>query len=257
MVRILAIALLAILFVGSFVLLDPDTQEAISYTFDPTPGKALALGQKHFDSKRGDLYDIDRAAAYLEEARTLDPDYPTLNHELARIAFLRGDFVKAMWYIDREIELQGESFPNAYYIRGLIEGYMGEYHAAALDYAVYLRHDPTNWAAINDYAWVLLKAQRTEDALASARQGLKHFPQNPWLLNSEAIALYELGEYEESMQSAALASVAAANVTHDLWLLAYPGNDPATAEMGVRSLRQAIEDNIHMAAAMLGRSAVQ
>ena len=257
MVRVLSIVLLAVLLTGSLALFDRDTREAISYKLDPSAEKALALGQKHFDSRRGDLYDIDRASSYLEEAYALDPDHPTLNHEMARIAFLRGDFDKAMQFIDREIELQGEAFPNAFYIRGLIEGYMGDYHAAALDYAVYLAHDPTNWAAINDYAWVLLKAHRIEDALLATERGLVHFPQNPWLLNSEAIALYELGRYEESMQSAALAAGAAEQVTPEIWLRAYPGNDPATAEAGIKSLREAIINNIHMAALTLAHGAVQ
>lgn len=257
MARAASISLLIALFIGGIVLSSPDTREAVAYRFEPTASRALALGQKHFDSRRGDIYDIDRASAYLEEAYAMDPDLPTLNHEMARIAFLRGDFDKAMQFIDREIELQGEEFPNAFYIRGLIEGYMGEYHAAALDYAVYLKHDPTNWAAINDYAWVLLKAHRIEDALAATERGLVHFPQNPWLLNSKAIALYELGEYEESMQSAALAAGAAEHVTPATWLRAYPGNDPATADAGIKSLREAIGNNIHMAALTLAHGAVQ
>ena len=34
---------------------------------------------------------------------------------------------------------------------------MGDYASAAKDYETYLRTDSKNWAAINDYAWVLIK----------------------------------------------------------------------------------------------------
>lgn len=244
-------------FALAYIFLSPTLREEAAFRFNPSAERALALAQKHFDSKRADLYDVDKAEEYLEEAYKLDPTYLAVNHELARIAFLKGHFGTALEHIDKEIGMHGESLPNSYYIRGLIQGYRGEYHEAALDYAVYLKHDPTNWAAINDYAWVLLKAGRTEDALLAVRTGLAYFPDNPWLLNSESIALYELKQYEESIFSALKASSAAENISAEDWLRAYPGNDPRIAEAGVASLRSAISDNMHIAALTVSNGAVQ
>ncbi len=255
--RALVLPVCAVIVATAYIFINPDLRAAASYRLQPTAAKALALGQQHFDSRKPRYYDVDTAWRYLNEAYVLDPQYPAVNHELARIAFLRGEFGSAMEYIDREIDLHGDTLPNAFYIRGLIEGYKGDYHAAALDYAIYLQHDPSNWAAINDYAWVLLKAGRTDDALAALNTGLAYFPNNAWLLNNRSIALYELGHYEDAAISALRAMRSVEKVTEQDWLLAYPGNDPRTAGEGVANLKAAIEENMHMAAHSMSQSAVE
>ena len=105
---------------------------------------------------------------------------------------------------------------------------------------------PTNWAALNDYAWVLLKAGEHERARDAALRGLEYFPENAWLLNSLAIALYELGEYEDAHDASQKAATAVARVSESEWSHAYPGNDPAIAAEGLTTFKGAVEKNMHM-----------
>ncbi len=210
------------------------------------PSAALAVGfaDRHFNSRMSASYDIDRAAYFYGIAEELDPSYPYVFHQLARIEFLKGDFYTALYYINKEIELHGETESNTYYVRGLIEGYMGDYASAAKDYERYLEFDPNNWAGLNDYAWVLLKAGRFEDAEVATQKGLAYFPENPWLLNNYSISLYEQGRTEEAYAAVVRAVRAANNVTEEEWLRAYPGNDPKVAGEGVVALRKAAADNM-------------
>lgn len=227
-----------------------------AYRLSPTAEEALALGQMHFDSHRPALYDIDEAQKYLEEAYKMNPRLRAVNHELGRIAFLRGEFDTALSYLDAEIEMYGETMPRAFYVRGLIQGFRGEYDAAALDYLVYLKYDPESWAAINDYSWVLLKSRHQQQAAEVLEKGLEYSPNNPWLLNNASIAYYELGNYQKSQEMAMFAQHYAESLTADSWLTAYPGNDPKVAQEGIVALRQSIADNMHMAARALSVSAI-
>lgn len=246
MKKLFGVAVILAVAIGVFFLSDPYTQAVVAYRTSPTAEEALTLGQMHFSSHQGRLYDVDKAEWYLKQSYDMNPDLPYLNHELGRIAFLRGDFDVALAHLDREIELHGETLPNTFYVRGLIQGFRGDYDAAAVDYAVYLKHDPSNWAAINDYAWVLLKSQRYDDALVQLKRGVMLFPNNPWLLNSASIAYYELGKYESAYTSAVRAAHFADMVTVEEWLTAYPGNDPRIAEKGIDELQRSIQENMHM-----------
>lgn len=218
--------------------------EDLAYAIDPTPARAYIYGDRHFNSKHGLFYDVDRAERYLKAA-AVDPSNPYVYHELSRIAFLKGNMAEAMTLIDIQLRRHGDFLPNSYYVRGLIEGFRGEYAAAAKDYAKYLEYDPHNWAAINDYAWVLLKDERSEEAAGALRNGLVYFPDNAWLLNSYAIALRESGDLESAHAAATAAAVSAANLRDEDWSVAYPGNDPKIAAAGLSALREAISRNIH------------
>ena len=140
--------------------------------------------------------------------------------------------------------MHGNAAPNSYYVRGLIEGYMGSYANAADSYERYLATDPGNWAALNDYAWVLLKSERFEEALKATETGLGYFPDNAWLWNSKAIALFELARYEEARDAVMRASETVGGISEQKWLTAYPGNDPRTAGDGVRTLKDSIAQNM-------------
>src|ERR1019366_7717896 len=119
---------------------------------------------------------------------------PYLYHEIGRISFLEGNFRTALAQIDFQIDMHGDSEPKSYYVRGLIEGFMGDYADSEHDYAQYLQFDPIDWAAVNDYSWALLKDGKPAQADAAIEAVLKYFPDNAWLLNSDAIALSEMGE---------------------------------------------------------------
>ncbi len=231
--------------------------EDVSYALYPGPQKAYAFGERHFNGQDVHNYDIRRAEYFFREALTYDADMLYLHHQMARIYFLRGDFGDAMTQINAQIATHGDDTPNSYYVRGLIEGYMGDYASAADDYEYFLKFSPTNWAGINDYAWVLLKAERFEDAAKATEEGLKYFPDNPWLLNSSAIALYETGNLTLAHERAQKAWDAVQKVSEKEWLHSYPGNDPAIAGDGMTTFRTAVSDNMHRIELALASSTVQ
>lgn len=220
--------------------------EDIALRFEQSAARASAYGERHFNSRYRALYDINRAEVLYKKAFALDPQYPYVNHQLARVAFLRGNFVEALAYINTEIDLHGEEEANTYYIRALIEGYAGDYAASARDYDHYLKREPGNWATMNDYAWVLLKAGRAKEAADVTAKGIALFPDNPWLLNSHATALYEVHSYEDALAFVQKASAAVANLTEKEWLHAYPGNDPRSAAQGMASFRAAVQKNLEI-----------
>jgi tetratricopeptide (TPR) repeat protein len=246
----IAIVLMLIIACGAiffpvFSLEAQHIQENITFEMHPSAALAFEYGERHFDGQNPAEYDIARATYFFNKAALLDPTTLYLFHELARIAFLRGDFKTAMADINLQIALHGDQTPNSYYVRGLIEGYMGDYTDSANDYQHFLATDPQNWAGINDYAWVLLKAGRPQDAVVATAYGLKYFPGNPWLLNSNAIGLYEMGLITPARDQAHAALAAAAGITEAQWLHAYPGNDPKIAAEGIAAFQSAVIENMH------------
>lgn len=233
------------------------TYEDIVFALGPSAERAFAYGERHFSSSDQAEYDVNRAEYFFEQAAAKDPTIPYLYHELGRISFLKGNFSKALSQIDLQISLHGNEAQNSYYVRGLIEGYMGSYEASIADYEHFLRYYPDNWAAINDYAWVLLKADRPRDAVVASAGGLALFPNNAWLLNTNAIGLYELGLYESARDQTRKAAIAASKVTEAEWLTAYPGNDPAVAQEGIAAFQEAALRNMHSISLALASSTVQ
>lgn len=232
-------AIVAVLLVAS------SAREDIMLHVDPSAARAYEYGSRRFDARHPHTYDLERAERFFIMASALEPDYPYLHHQHARIAFLRGDFKTALTEIDREIELYGDAHHNAYYMRGLIRGFAKDYDGAILDYATYLTHDHSNWAAVNDYAWVLLKAGLPEKAAEAVALGLQYHPDNPWLLNTNAIALAETGERSLARAAARRAKEMVAHLAERDWLTAYPGNDPKIASEGLKALRESIDRNMH------------
>jgi tetratricopeptide (TPR) repeat protein len=217
--------------------------EDMKLAMEPSAGLAYSYAIRHFDAIHPEEYDIVRAEQLLRKAYELDPAHPNLNHQLARIAFLKGHFDVALMYVNTELEVVPDPSPSSYYMRGLIRGFMGDFAGAAADYEAYLRIDPKNWAGINDYAWVLLKANRPLDALVALDWGLIDWPENPWLLNSKATAHFELGQLDAAHEAVVRAETAVAIVTEADWLKAYPGNDPLIAAEGLSQFRQAVSAN--------------
>jgi tetratricopeptide (TPR) repeat protein len=176
----------------------------------------------------------------------MDPTQPYVRHQLARILFLKSELVGALSLVTQEIELfKEQASPSSYYVRGLIYGYMDDFKKAAVDYEVYLKSDVNNWAAINDYAWVLIQDNRSHDALNALNWGLSSWPDNPWLLNSKVVALYELGRFDDARTVAAEALKATQNIQPAQWSQAYPGNDPRIAREGVFALQESVRSNMH------------
>jgi tetratricopeptide (TPR) repeat protein len=221
----------------------------------PSAEKALAYGGRHLNASSRALYDIDRTEMWFRTAERMEAELPLLNHQLARVTFLRGNLGEALFYIEKEIQL-GNHKSNAHYMRGLIQGYLGNYTEAAKSYEKYLVDNPQNWAGLTDYAWVLLKAKRFEDARDATERGLMVFPDNAWLLNTSAIALYELGDLSLALERAQKAVAATEKLTESDWLHAYPGNDPAIAHEGLATLRKSAVDNMHIVEAAHASSTI-
>lgn len=220
-------------------------QENIAFVIDPSATRAFTYAERHFNAQDAGAYDIDRAEYFFKKAALLDPELPYLYHELARIEFLKGNFPRALALINLQIALHGDETPNSYYIRGLIEGYAGDYDAAVADYAHFLDIAQSNWAAINDYAWVLLKAHNPLQAASVTGRALNTFPNNAWLLNTNATALFEIGEIEQALIKARAAVAESQKLGPSDWLLAYPGNDPRIAASGIAAFKEAALSNMH------------
>lgn len=220
--------------------------ENVAYALNPTAGLAYAYGNGHFDATaHPNVYDIDRAEYFYREVQKHDPAHAYVHHQRARIAFLHGQFPAALALINAQINLFGTTTPSSFYVRGLILGFMERYAEAAESFEAYLETNPNNWAAVNDYAWVLLKSGRSQEALAVLENLLNKNQENAWLLNSAAIAAYETGDAEVARAYAERASEHAERITREEWLAAYPGNDPRIAEEGIVALRESIASTMH------------
>jgi tetratricopeptide (TPR) repeat protein len=218
--------------------------ENVQLLVDPSAERYFNYGVRHFDSRITNEYNVSRAYGLFLKAKNINPDFPYVNHELARIEFLRGHFALALGFINEEIIRHPKDEPNVYYVRALIRAYDGDYAGAAGDYETYFKITPANWAGINDYSWVLLKAGRAKDALEALDWGLKQWPENAWLLSNKATALYELGHYTEAEKVALIAQGAVEKLTVDVWLNAYPGNDPLIARQGLEQFKTATQTNL-------------
>lgn len=238
-------ALLCALILWAFRLQVEVVWEDLVLAHTPSASQAYIYGNRHFDASHAALYDIERAGYLFRKALELDPEYSNARHQLARIAFLKGDFSTALWYINKEIGSKSSVTPSSHYVRGLILGFMERYDEAAESFEAYLEQAPNNWAAVNDYAWVLLKDGRSAEALAVLENLLNKNQENAWLLNSAAIAAYELNDLEKAQEYIERASVLAGDVTREAWLAAYPGNDPRVAGEGIEALKEAIVSTMH------------
>jgi len=243
-VAIVLLCLAAAFFVYRQHALVEKAQENIAYFFNPTAARAYDYGVRHFDALTPQEYDVERARYFFTEALKHDPKYPMANYELARIAFLQSNFPLALYIIGQEFAVNPHPTPATYYVRALIEGYMGNYTSAEKDYETYFKVTPANWAAINDYSWVLLKDDLPGGAHAALSWGLNQWPQNAWLLANDATALYELGRFSEAAAVAKKAVPSVNALTVGDWLTAYPGNDPLIAQEGLDNFKKTTQENL-------------
>lgn len=232
--------------------------EEVMLALRPSAERAYGYGMRHFDAPvYSASYDIVRAEHLFRRALILEPHYPLARHQLGRVAFLRGDFSAALWQLDKEKENNPDPSISTYYMRGLVLGFMERPEEAIPEFERFLESEPATWAALNDYAWVLLKAGRFAQAAVVAQQGLEHMPESPWLLNTAAVAFFETGDLERALRLAQAAADTAAGITKEQWLSAYPGNDPGVAHEGILALQQSSLDNLRTIERALAGEAVQ
>lgn len=203
-------------------------------------GLALEIGSYFFN---GGTHDLDAAGRAFRKARDIDAKLLGPRYQLSRIAFLKGDFVGALALVNEELALHPE-FKRSHYLRGLIYGYSRSYELAAQEFREFLAWDPKSWAAHNDLTWVYFAGGDFVRAEEAARNGLEHYPDNPWLLLSRGTALLNLGKRKEAEAALLGAQTAAQMLTAADWGRAYPGNDPALYPKGLEEMRNTIERNL-------------
>ncbi len=247
-VALCAVFLLAYLFREQFgwtiwkiTHLDP----AAALLNDHDPELFLDMGSYFF---RADHYDIGKAERYFSNAAALDENVPYAHYQLARINFLRGDFQQALREINKEMTVQPE-LKQSYYVRGLIEGYAGDFTASAADFEKFISFYPFDWAGYNDLAWVYFRAGDYEKSKGAALRGLAAAPrnaENPWLLNSAGIALLNLNKKEEAKIYFEKALAKLEDMAPKDWGIAYPGNDPAIYAEGLAKTKESVAYNLEL-----------
>ncbi|MDO8561019.1 MAG: tetratricopeptide repeat protein [bacterium] len=207
---------------------------------------ALKIGNYYFNVYKDGVYDLNKAKKYFNKALEIDPKTPDAWHQLARIDFLKGDFTLALEKINKQIEIHGDSFMASFYIRGLIEGYAGDFDQAEKDFKKFIEWDRQNWAALNDLAWIYFKKGDYKNAENMAEIGLKIAPQNPWLLTVFGVSMLNQNQKEEAKKAFIQAKINANLLTEADWHKAYPGNDPKSAGKGLESMKKIIESDLSL-----------
>ncbi len=212
---------------------------------DASAGKLLLkTGNSFFGGSMP--YSLTMADYSYRTALLFDPKVEDAWHQRARIAFLKGNFDDALVKINKQIDLHGDSFMAAYYIRGLIYGYDKQYTNAEKDFLHFLTWDSNNWAANNDLAWIYFAQGKFDQALAQSAKGLAVNPGNAWLLTMHAMSLYNLGKSEKAYEELLEAKKSVEKLTEADWTHSYPGNDPAIAASGLAAFKATIEKNIEL-----------
>lgn len=218
---------------------------------------AMEIGNYHFNGSssvqtaegEGRAYDLDVAEMAFRKALRIDPQVQWGNHQLARVYFVRGEYDRALAVINRELAAWPENF-RALYVRGLIEGYSGQFAAAERDFRRFTQYVPREWAGYNDLAWVLAaqgKHREAKERIAAALNEIPGATENPWLWNSLGAARLNLGEYPEAAQALRQARDLATALTPGDWQRVYPGNDPHQARSGMAAFQSAIGQNLRKA----------
>ncbi len=197
------------------------------------------IGNYYFN---GGAYDLEKAEAAYSRAGKIDSAFQGIHYQLARICFLKGDFKKAVGFINKEISLYPD-FKRSYYIRGLANAYSDNLDEAERDFLSFLEFDPLSWAAHNDLAFVYWKKGDYQLMKKTAEKGLSFNPGNVWLLATLGNALLNLGDQEGALAALKKAESALAEVNEAIWRKAYPGHYPGDAGKGIGQMASVIYFN--------------
>jgi tetratricopeptide (TPR) repeat protein len=204
---------------------------------------ARLYADESFDATGSHGYNIGRANSLYTRAALLNPHEPLVAYQRGRIAFLEGRFADAERLFSQEIETSQFPPPAVYYMRALNRAFREDFLGAARDYEIYFSKTPAGWASINDYSWVLIQLGLYSAAEEALRWGIDGWPDNPWLLNSMASALYEQKKYSEAKKYVELAQQEVRHITNMEWRIAYPGNDPQMAPQAIEEFARAVGEN--------------
>ncbi|MDO8566514.1 MAG: tetratricopeptide repeat protein [Candidatus Moranbacteria bacterium] len=205
-------------------------------------GLQFVIGNYYFGQG---AYDITKAKKYFQTTIALNEQYPRAHYQLSRTYFIQGNLNRAIKEINRELELYPD-FKRSYYIRGLTYGYKGDFAKAAADFEEFLKWKPESWAGHNDLAWIYFQMGEYEKVLATVEEGLKYAKNNVWLLNSEGVALLNLGRKDEARETFEKVLPMAMAMSPAEWGQSYPGNNPEIYPKGLTSMQESIKRNLRL-----------
>ena len=192
------------------------------------------------------FYNIETAEKYLTLASYAPSPREWTNYQISRINFVKGDFQRAEYFANKELEL----YPNncrTHYIRGLTYGYIERIDAAIADFERFNICFPYTWAGTNDLAWFYFRKGDTKKVITLIDDTLKHNENaatSPWLQNTYGVALMNEGRYLEADGAFRFALYLANNMTEEDWGKAYPGNNPLIYGEGLVAMKKTIANNI-------------
>ncbi len=193
----------------------------------------------------GGTYNLDTARGSFEEALAHSHGmYPFAYYQLSRIYFITGDFSSALIEADAELSAYPDHY-RMHYVEGLIYGYRKQYIQAEEQFKLFIAQTPLpSWAGYNDLAWIYFSEGDYASAADATMQGLKVWPDSPWLQNSYAVAELNLGKYQIAESHFLTAQTLFASMTPAEWGRSYPGNSAGSYESGLVQTRAAIEQNL-------------
>ncbi len=110
------------------------------------------------------LEDYEEAIKHFEKSIKLDPGNHAAMYELAQIEFRQGDFDQCLKNIKAAVQLDGTNkWYSLLYAEAL--SYKGQYAEAASVYEKLIRQNPTDFDLYFDWAFMLIKAEKLEDAI--------------------------------------------------------------------------------------------
>ncbi|MDO8574955.1 MAG: tetratricopeptide repeat protein [bacterium] len=217
---------------------------------------AMFIGNYYFNGViGGGEYNPGVAEKAYKKAVSINPKILWGHYQLARIYFMKGNYGGALSEINLELEANPENL-RSLYVRGLIYGYRnqtglpaqaGDLEKAEQDFRRFTLWAPSEWAGYNDLAWILLKRgkyREAKEAITAAFREISESENNSWFWNGLGVAELNLKEYSAAKITFEKAKTLAKNLTLADWRLAYPGNNPASAESGLSAFRKAIDKNL-------------
>ena len=209
---------------------------------------AMGKGSYYFN---GGAYNLTAAKRWYRGALWMNSSLPLAHYQLSRIYFVEGRMEEALQEVNKELAKR-PSFGRAYYMRGLIEGFRKNLDAAEADFKKIFEVgldeytpslDAGGWAVYNDLSWVQFQKGEYGEMEKTAREGLRKYPHNPWLLNSLGLGLMNLKKNKEAKATFEDALRRAEMLSAEDVRRAYPGNDPAGWEDKRRAIIRQIRFN--------------
>ena len=168
------------------------------------------------------------------------------SYQLGRIAFIRGEFERALWYFDRELALYPRT-DQAHYMKGLTYGYTNREFEGIEEFKIFVERHPENWPSRNDLAWLYFRIGAIEEAYLAIFPVTQTHAGTPWVENTYGTLLLNKGEYEKAIEAFTRGLATLDKMSESQWGVAYPGNDPRVYKEGLEEMKQSFRDNIELA----------